>query len=85
MYNIKVQDSVDIKEVKTSFDINDLIHICKRCNNTKREYLFVNKWSLDEKFFLDLSKPATYFSFFSFLENLSFKNEINPIIITSQP
>lgn len=44
MYNIKVQDLVDIKEVKTSFDINDLIHICKRCNNTKREYLFVNKY-----------------------------------------
>lgn len=44
MYNIKVEDFIDIKENKSSFDVNDMIHICKRHNNPKREYLFVNKY-----------------------------------------
>ncbi len=44
MYKIKVEDFIDVKVNKSSFDLNDLIHICKRKNNNKREYLFVNKY-----------------------------------------
>lgn len=44
MYKIKVEDFVNIIENKSSFDINDLVHICKRENNSKREYLFVNRY-----------------------------------------
>lgn len=40
----KVEDFINIEENKSSFDINDLVHICKRVNNLKREYLFVNKY-----------------------------------------
>ena len=44
MFNIKVKDIVDVKENKSSFDIEDLVHICKRENNKKRQFLFVNKY-----------------------------------------
>ena len=44
MYTIRVEDFIDVKESKSSFDVNDMIHICKRHNNPKREYLFVNKY-----------------------------------------
>lgn len=44
MFNIKVKDFVDVKENKSSFDIEDLVHICKRENNKKRQFLFVNKY-----------------------------------------
>ena len=44
MYNIKVEDFINVKENKSQFELNDLIHICKRLNNNKREYLFVNKY-----------------------------------------
>ena len=44
MYSIKVEDFINIKENKSQFELNDLIHICKRLNNNKREYLFVNKY-----------------------------------------
>ena len=44
MYNIKVEDFIDVRVNKSPFDLNDLIHICKRVNNCKREYLFVNKY-----------------------------------------
>lgn len=40
----KVEDFINIEENKSPFDINDLVHICKRVNNSKREYLFVNKY-----------------------------------------
>lgn len=40
----KVEDFINIEENKSPFDINDLVHICKRVNNLKREYLFVNKY-----------------------------------------
>lgn len=43
MYCLKVEDFIDVKENRSSFDINDMVHICKRKNNTKRQYLFVNK------------------------------------------
>lgn len=44
MYNIKVEDFINIKQNKSPFNVNDMIHICKRKNNNKREYLFVNKF-----------------------------------------
>lgn len=44
MYNIKVSDFIDIKENRSNMSIDDLIHICKRRNNIKREYLFVNRY-----------------------------------------
>ena len=44
MYNIKVEDFINVKSNKSPFDLNDLIHICKRKNNSKREYLFVNRY-----------------------------------------
>ena len=44
MYDIRVEDFIDVKSNKSPFDLNDLIHICKRVNNCKREYLFVNKY-----------------------------------------
>ena len=44
MYNLKVADFVDIKENLSSFDVEDMVHICKRKNNAKRQYLFVNKY-----------------------------------------
>ena len=44
MYDIKVEDFIDVKSNKSPFDLNDLIHICKRVNNSKREYLFVNRY-----------------------------------------
>ena len=43
-YNLKVKDLVNIKENKSSFELDDMIHICKRENNNKRDYLFVNKY-----------------------------------------
>ena len=33
MYDIKVEDFIDVKSNKSPFDLNDLIHICKRVNN----------------------------------------------------
>ena len=44
MYDIRVEDFIDVKSNKSPFDLNDLIHICKRVNNSKREYLFVNRY-----------------------------------------
>ena len=44
MYNLKVADFVDIKQNLSSFDVEDMVHICKRKNNAKRQYLFVNKY-----------------------------------------
>lgn len=44
IYNLKVKDLVNIKENKSSFELDDMIHICKRENNNKRDYLFVNKY-----------------------------------------
>lgn len=44
MYGIKVEDFINVKVNKSPFDLNDLIHICKRRNNAKREYLFVNRY-----------------------------------------
>ena len=44
MYDIRVEDFIDVKSNKSPFDLNDLIHICKRRNNNKREYLFVNRY-----------------------------------------
>ena len=44
MYDIRVEDFIDVKSNKSPFDLNDLIHICKRKNNNKREYLFVNRY-----------------------------------------
>lgn len=44
MYGIKVEDFINVKSNKSPFDLNDLIHICKRRNNNKREYLFVNRY-----------------------------------------
>ena len=44
MFNVKVEDFVHIVENKSSFEINDLVHICKRENNKKREFLFVNRY-----------------------------------------
>lgn len=43
-YNIKVEDFIDVKFNNSPYDLNDMVHICKRHNNTKREYLFVNKY-----------------------------------------
>ena len=43
-YNLKVKDLINISENKSSFNIDDMIHICKRENNNKRDYLFVNKY-----------------------------------------
>lgn len=40
----KIEDFVDIEENLSPYDVNDLVHICKRVNNTKREYLFVNRY-----------------------------------------
>lgn len=39
-----VQDFVDITENLSSFDVEDVVKICKRRNNNKREYLFVNQY-----------------------------------------
>ena len=44
MYCLRVEDFIDVKENKSSFELNDMVHICKRKNNTKRQYLFVNKY-----------------------------------------
>lgn len=33
-----------IKENKSTFSLSDMIHICKRENNSKRDFLFVNKY-----------------------------------------
>lgn len=44
IYKLKVEDLININENKSSFDLNDMIHICKRENNNKRDYLFVNKY-----------------------------------------
>ena len=38
MYNLKVADFVDIKENLSSFDVEDMVHICKRKNNAKIRY-----------------------------------------------
>lgn len=43
MTTLKVNDFVSNIKNKSSFDIDDLIHIAKRTNNKKRDYLFVNK------------------------------------------
>ena len=43
MYDINVSDFVDIKENKSGIPVENFIHICKRTNNAKREYLFVNR------------------------------------------
>ena len=39
-----VKDFVDITENLSSFDVEDVVKICKRRNNNKREYLFVNQY-----------------------------------------
>ena len=44
MYNVRVEDLIDVKENKSPFALNDLIHICKRKNNSKRDYLFVDRF-----------------------------------------
>ena len=44
MTTLKVNDFVSNIKNKSSFDIDDLIHIAKRTNNKKRDYLFVNKY-----------------------------------------
>lgn len=44
MSTLKVNDFVSNIKNKSSFDIDDLIHIAKRTNNKKRDYLFVNKY-----------------------------------------
>lgn len=43
-YLLKVEDFIDVEENKSSFDINDMVAICKRSNNPNRDYLFVNKY-----------------------------------------
>lgn len=43
-YQLKLNDFVKIIENKSSFNPDDLIHICKRYKNPKRDYLFVNKY-----------------------------------------
>ena len=43
-YQFKLNDFVNIIENKSSFNPDDLIHICKRYKNPKRDYLFVNKY-----------------------------------------
>ncbi len=40
-YQLKLNDFVNIIENKSSFNPDDLIHICKRYKNPKRDYLFV--------------------------------------------
>lgn len=44
MYNYKLEDFVTIQENKSPFDANDMVKICKRHNNPKRDFLFVNKY-----------------------------------------
>lgn len=44
IYKLKVEDLINVNENKSSFNLNDMIHICKRENNNKRDYLFVNKY-----------------------------------------
>lgn len=44
MYCLKVEDFIDVKENKSSFPVNEMVHICKRKNNAKRQYLFVNRY-----------------------------------------
>lgn len=39
-----VCDFVDITENLSNFDVEDVVKICKRRNNNKREYLFVNQY-----------------------------------------
>ena len=43
-YQLKINDFVNVIENKSSFNPDDLIHICKRYKNPKRDYLFVNKY-----------------------------------------
>lgn len=43
-YQLKLNDFVKVIENKSSFNPDDLIHICKRYKNPKRDYLFVNKY-----------------------------------------
>ena len=43
-YQLKLNDFVNIIENKSSSNPDDLIHICKRYKNPKRDYLFVNKY-----------------------------------------
>lgn len=40
----KVEDFIDVEENISGYDLNDLVHICKRVNNTKRDFLFVNRY-----------------------------------------
>ena len=44
MYTYKLEDFVNIQENNSPFDANDMIKICKRHNNPKRDFLFVNKY-----------------------------------------
>lgn len=44
MYRFTVDDFVENITNHSPFDYNDMIKICKRKNNTKRDYLFVNKY-----------------------------------------
>ena len=46
MYKHTVEDFATIthQNEHLPFDVNDMIHICKRKNNAKRDFLFVNKY-----------------------------------------
>lgn len=43
-FGLDIYDFVDIKENYSSFIPENMIHICKRKNNSKRQFLFVNRY-----------------------------------------
>lgn len=44
VYKYNINEYVQLNRNVSSIDINDMVKVCKRLNNTKREYLFVNKY-----------------------------------------
>ena len=42
--NNNLKEYVDIKETKTRYSAVDMVAICKRINNKKRDFLFVNRF-----------------------------------------
>lgn len=72
-YNITIKDFVDVQKNNSFFDLNDLVHICRRKNNNKREYLFVNKYQ-------GKHIPESPYKILSLFNNFcaEVKNHLNP-------
>lgn len=71
--NKTVYDLIDIKQNKSkTFDVDKLVGVCKRINNSKRDFLFVNKYQGKHY----PQKPSNIFKMLDeFIENIKINDE----------